>query len=226
VRNLAAVRRTEQIGSTSPPDFEGGVLDPYEGRDLERGFVVADATVAGYLDFSDTEAEYGLFERVRFDGTPFSGAKLGGVRMVDVELDRSDTSNADFAGSRLTRVVFSNCRMTGVALAGAALEDVVFRGCKLNLGNLRTARLLQVTFEDCLLDDTDFNGSSIELSRFDRCDIQRCDFRGTRMRDVDLRGSEIVLSGKATDLAGAIVSPIQLQDLAHSLAADARICVW
>jgi uncharacterized protein YjbI with pentapeptide repeats len=145
--------------------------------------------------------------------------------MVDVELDRSDTANADFAGSRLRRVAFSNCRMTGVGLAGAALEDVVFRGCKLDLGNLQTARLLQVTFEDCLLDDADFNGGTIELSRFDRCNIRRCDFRGTRMRDVDLRGSEIVLNGRAADLAGAIVSPVQLTELAPVLAADAGIVV-
>jgi uncharacterized protein YjbI with pentapeptide repeats len=145
--------------------------------------------------------------------------------MVDVELDRSDTSNADFAGSRLSRVLFSNCRMTGVALANATLEDVVFRGCKLDLGNLRMAKLLQVTFEDCLLDDTDFNGSAIELSRFDRCKIHRCEFTGTRMREVDLRGSEIVLRGKATDLGGAIVSPMQLMELAEPLAHEARIRV-
>jgi uncharacterized protein YjbI with pentapeptide repeats len=85
--------------------------------------------------------------------------------------------------------------------------------------------LLQVTFEDCLLDDADFNGSSIELSRFDRCNIRHCDFRGTRMREVDLRGSEIVLSGKATDLAGAIVSPMQLGEIARPLAEDAGIVV-
>jgi uncharacterized protein YjbI with pentapeptide repeats len=219
------VRRTEQIGSTSPPDLDGGVLDPYEGRDLDDGFVVADAIVPGYLDLAEVEAEYGLFERVRFDHTPFSSAKLRGVRMVDAELDRCDTSNADFAGSRLNRVVFSNCRMTGVTLAGASLEDVVFRGCKLNLGSMRTARLLQVTFEECLLDDADFNGSSIELSRFERCNIRHCDFSGARMRAVDLRGSEITLSGRASDLAGAIVSPMQLGELAGSLAEGAGIRV-
>jgi uncharacterized protein YjbI with pentapeptide repeats len=87
------------------------------------------------------------------------------------------------------------------------------------------AKLLQVTFEDCLLDDTDFNGSAIELSRFDRCRIQRCEFTGARMREVDLRGSEIVLRGKPTDLGGAIVSPIQLMDLAEPLARDAGIRV-
>jgi hypothetical protein len=68
------VRRTEQIGATSPPDLDGGVLDPYEGRDLDRGFIVADAIVPGYLDLGGADAEYGLFERVRFDG-PRSAAR-------------------------------------------------------------------------------------------------------------------------------------------------------
>jgi uncharacterized protein YjbI with pentapeptide repeats len=132
--------------------------------------------VPGYLDLAEVEAEYGLFERVRFDHTPFSSAKLRGVRMVDAELDTCDTSNADFAGSRLNRVVFSNCRMTGVTLAGASLR-------------------------------------------------RHCDFSGARMRAVDLRGSEIALSGRASDLAGAIVSPMQLGELAGSLAEGAGIRV-
>jgi uncharacterized protein YjbI with pentapeptide repeats len=221
----AAVRKTEQIGCTTRPDLDGGALEPYEGRDLERGFAVTDAIVPGYLDLGDAEAEYGLFERVRFDRTPFTGAKLRGVRMVDVEVDRSDTANADFGGSRLSRVVFSSCRMTGVALGDATLEDVVFRGCKLDLANLRMARLLQVTFEDCLLDDADFHGSAIELSRFDRCTIQHCNFTAARLRQVDLRGSEIFLRGNATDLGGAIVSPMQLGELAMPLASEAGIRV-
>ena len=76
-----------------------------------------------------------------------------------------------------------------------------------------------------MLVDADFGGARMEQVRFPGCELRQVEFMNARLAQVDLRGSELSPRGSATALRGAIVTPLQLMELAPVLAAEAGIRV-
>jgi uncharacterized protein YjbI with pentapeptide repeats len=102
---------------------------------------------------------------------------------------------------------------------------VSFKSCKLDYVNFRHSAIEQVSFEDCVLTGADFQGASINATRFSGCQLVDADFSKATLSLVDLRGSELALAGSVLGLRGAIIDPLQLMELARTLAQELGITI-
>jgi uncharacterized protein YjbI with pentapeptide repeats len=213
------------FGASSEPEISPDHLREIGAScELAPEFELEDARLAGG-SFAEAEAGSGRLAHAQLSDLDLRGAKFRGIRLVDVIGEAVDASNGDWRGAQMRRVLFSGCRLTGLALGEANLEEVVFRDCKLDYANFRFAELNRVSFEDCLLDEADLQGVRCKSSRFSACQMQGTDLSKAELDGVDLRGSDLRLSGGVGALRGAVVSTAQVIDLAIPLAAAAGITV-
>ncbi|MFE9931391.1 pentapeptide repeat-containing protein [Streptomyces sp. NPDC005533] len=148
-------------------------------------------------------------------------AGLAKARLLDSVLEGVRGVGTDLSGASWRDVELVDARLGGVQMHGAVLERVVVRGGKIDYLNLRKARLKDVVFEGCVLVEPDFAGAVLERVEFRDCALRGVDFSGVRMKDVDLReATELGIARGVDSLAGAVISPAQLFDLAPALAAQ------
>ncbi|MFD9353726.1 pentapeptide repeat-containing protein [Streptomyces sp. NPDC060031] len=153
-------------------------------------------------------------------------AGLAKARFLDSVLEGVRGVGTDLSGASLRDVELVEARLGGVQLHGAVLERVLVRGGKIDYLNLRMARLKDVVFDGCVLVEPDFGGAVLERVEFRGCALREADFSGARMTDVDLRGAaELGIARGVEALAGAVISPGQLFDLAPALAAQLGVRV-
>ncbi|MCX5124285.1 MULTISPECIES: pentapeptide repeat-containing protein [unclassified Streptomyces] len=146
---------------------------------------------------------------------------LAKARFLDSVLDGVRGVGTNLAGASLREVELLDARLGGVQLHGSVLERVLVRGGKIDYLNLRMAQLKDVVFEGCVLVEPDFGGAVLERVEFRDCVVRGADFSGARMTEVDLReASELGIARGVDALAGAVISPAQLFDLAPALAAQ------
>ena len=79
-----------------------------------------------------TALEAGV-ENARLVDADASGARLRGLRLRDVVVERGNLANLDAGEAAFNRVAIAGARLTGAQLARGKLVDVVFRDCLLNL---------------------------------------------------------------------------------------------
>jgi uncharacterized protein YjbI with pentapeptide repeats len=212
------------IGATQAPDLVPDQLEIVEIDGLEACFELEDVRICS-ASLGETNAGSGRFERVQLEDVALSESKLRAVELIDVIGKRIDAANGDWAGAQLRRTRFSDARLTGLNLAEARIEEVSFKGCKLDYVNFRHSAIEQVSFEDCLLTGADFQGASINATRFSGCQLVDADFSKAALSLVDLRSSELALAGSVLGLRGAIIDPLQLMELARTLAQELGITI-
>ncbi|WSX92379.1 pentapeptide repeat-containing protein [Streptomyces sp. NBC_00890] len=214
---VAAVRRPEV---RLPPlvEFEGGGLEAdgdYDGVRFGASVDLADASGRG-ARFMDCALEGCALDRAELVRARFIDSVLTGVRGV----------GTDLAEASLRDVEVVDARLGGVQLHGAVLERVLVRGGKIDYLNLREARLTDVVFEGCVLAEPDFGSARLKRVEFRDCVLKRADFSAVRMEDVDLRGTaELDIARGVERLAGAVISPVQLMELAPAFAAQIGVRV-
>ncbi|WP_405490430.1 pentapeptide repeat-containing protein [Streptomyces sp. NBC_00096] len=191
--------------------WEGGGLEPdgdYDGLELvDEDFAGQDGRGARFMDCA--------LRRCVLDE-----ADLAKARILDSVLDGVRGVGTDLSGASLRDVELLDARLGGVQLHGAVLERVLVRGGKIDYLNLRTARLKDVVFEGCVLVEPDFGGAVLERVEFRDCVVRGAEFTGARMAEVDLRGAELGIARGVEALAGAVISPAQLFELAPAMAAQ------
>ncbi|MDQ0991585.1 pentapeptide repeat-containing protein [Streptomyces sp. V3I7] len=200
------------------PEVRLPALEPYGGRELEPdgdydGVEFRDADLAGQggagARFMDCALVDCVLDETRLRDARFLDTVLTGVRGV----------GTDLAGATLRDVELTDARLGGTQLHGAVLERVLIRGGKIDYLNLRKARLKDVVFEGCVLLEPDFAGARLERVEFADCAVKGADLGGATLTDVDLRGAAPLEIARGVErLAGAVVSPAQLLDLAPALA--------
>ncbi|WP_399926627.1 pentapeptide repeat-containing protein [Streptomyces kanamyceticus] len=197
--------------------FGGGELEPdgdYDGVEF-RGLELGGQDAGGALFMDCAVSGCGVGE-TRFARARFVDSVLTGLRGV----------GTDLAEASLRDVEVVDARLGGVQLHGSVLERVVVRGGKIDYLNLRKARLRDVIFEECVLVEPDFGLASLERVEFRGCVLRRVDFSGVRMKDVDLRAvGELDVARGLGALAGAVISPEQLIELAAGFAAEVGVRV-
>ncbi|MFJ6719768.1 pentapeptide repeat-containing protein [Streptomyces sp. NPDC091259] len=192
--------------------WEGGGLEPDGDYD---GVEFAD------LDLGGQEGVGARFMDCAVRRCALDEAGLAKARVMDSVLEGVRGVGTDLSGASLRDVELVEARLGGVRLHGAVLERVVVRGGKIDYLNLREARLKDVVFEGCVLVEPDFAGAVLERVEFRDCTLRGADFQGARMTDVDLREAvELGIARGVEALAGAVISPAQLYDLAPALAAQ------
>ncbi|MFH7593563.1 pentapeptide repeat-containing protein [Streptomyces racemochromogenes] len=215
-QSVKAARRAEVV----LPDlavWEGGGLEPDGDYD---GLEFAD------LDLAGQEGVGSRFMDCAVRRCGVDGVGLAKARVLDSVWEGVRGVGADLSGALLRDVEVLEARLGGVQLQGAVLERVVVRGGKIDYLNLRQARLRDVVFEGCVLVEPDFAGAVLERVEFRDCVLRGVDVTGARLTDVDLRGAaELEVARGVESLAGAVISPAQLFDLAPALAAQLGVRV-
>ncbi|GAA3848483.1 pentapeptide repeat-containing protein [Streptomyces sedi] len=177
-------------------------------------------------DLSGALAPGATFLDCALRGCVLDRAVLRGARLLDSLLTEVRGVGVELFEAELRDVEISDARLGGVQCGGARLTRVLVRGGKIDYLNLRQSRLVDVTFEGCVLVEPDFGGATLERVSFDDCELRSPDLTGATLRDVDLRGLSSFEPGRGVDrLAGAVISPGQLVELAPLLAAQLGVRV-
>ncbi|MBQ1119192.1 pentapeptide repeat-containing protein [Streptomyces sp. B15] len=216
---------TSAVRGARRPEISLPELRPFEGQGLEPGGDYDGVRFEG-LDLSGTDGSGATFLDVGVYRCALDEARLGRLRVIDSVLEGVWGVGTRLAGAELRDVELRDARLGGVQLHGARLNRVLVRGGKIDFLNLRQAKLTDVTFEGCVLNEPDFSGASLERVAFRDCALRRAEFNQVRLKDVDLRGAtELELATGVDRLAGAVISPGQLMDLAPAFAAQIGVRV-
>ncbi|MBQ0868493.1 pentapeptide repeat-containing protein [Streptomyces sp. RK75] len=216
---------TSAVRGARRPEISLPELRPFEGQGLEPDGDYDGVRFEG-LDLSGTDGSGATFLDVGVYRCALDEARLGRLRVIDSVLEGVWGVGARLAGAELRDVELRDARLGGVQLHGARLNRVLVRGGKIDFLNLRQAKLTDVTFEGCVLNEPDFSGASLERVAFRDCALRRAEFNQVRLKDVDLRGAtELELATGVDRLAGAVISPGQLMDLAPAFAAQIGVRV-
>ncbi|MEU6553036.1 pentapeptide repeat-containing protein [Streptomyces sp. NPDC046915] len=197
--------------------WDGGGLEPdgdYDGLEFrEADFAGQDGAGARFMDCALTGC---AVDETRLRHARFLDTVLSGIRGV----------GTDLAECTLRDVELHEARLGGTQLHGAVLERVLIRGGKIDYLNLRKARLRDVVFEGCVLVEPDFGEARLERVEFVDCVLRGVDLGGATLTDVDLRGAaSLEIARGVGRLAGAVISPGQLVELAPVLAGELGIRV-
>ncbi|MET8942434.1 pentapeptide repeat-containing protein [Streptomyces sp. NPDC004542] len=207
------------------PELRLPPLEPWAGGGLEPDGDY-DGVEFREADFAGQDGAGARFMDCALTGCAVDGTGLRHARLLDTVLSGIRGVGTDLAESTLRDVELHDARLGGTQLHGAVLERVLVRGGKIDYLNLRTARLRDVVFEGCVLVEPDFGGARLERVEFVDCVLKGVDFSGVTLTDVDLRGAaSLEIARGAGQLAGAVISPGQLLDLAPVLAGELGIRV-
>ncbi len=200
-------------GTLAPADGAFSVGQAYDGTHFDH-------QALDDLDGSNTQ-----FLECAFTGITLTGGSLRRSHWAETWLRDVRLVGTSLAETSWSDVAMVSVAASGSEMFGAVLRRVVLRGCKLDSVNLRDATLTDVTFDECLLRDVDFTGATLTRTSFPGSRLTGADFSRVRLDHVDLRGAELAITVDPGSLSGAIVSSVQLADLAPLLAESLGIIV-
>lgn len=219
---MSARKRSEVM---APRLSRGPALRPVEHLEIEDDGVYTDMHIS-HGRLANRVARNVRFERVHLHDTDLNHTRLDGLVLADVRLESCDLANSAWRGASIDRVELIGCRLTGLDLAEASLRNLVARRCGGSLVSFRFAEVKSSRFEDCVLTEADFQDAKLPAVIVRGCDLSGASLYGASLVGADLRGSQLDgLRMRATDLAGAVIDPIQLVVLARTLASLAGITV-
>jgi uncharacterized protein YjbI with pentapeptide repeats len=191
-------------------------------------FIAEASLEAGSLqdaDLSGVNAPAISLDEVILERVSLAGARLEKLAANDLIAKNCDLSAARCSEISLLRSRLAAGRMTGLDCSRGLLKDVLFTNCKLNLVNFRFTKLTRVRFVDCVLTEADFMGAELTHVVFEGCVLERTIFARGSMKDVDLRGSQLVDIAGWQGLRGATIDGEQLAAAAPYLALELGIKV-
>lgn len=127
-------------------------------------------------------------EHVRLRDVDLTAARLRGLRLIDVAVERGTLANTAAPELDLRRVAFTGTRLTGAQWSGGTIGDAVFRNCRIDLATFAGTTFERVVFDGCLLAQADFRDALFRSVRFDGCDLTEADLAGVRIDRCELRG--------------------------------------
>jgi uncharacterized protein YjbI with pentapeptide repeats len=214
-----------RVKAAQRPEVRLPPLEPYGGGGLEPDGDY-DGLEFTEADFAGQDGRGARFMDCALTGCALDETRLHHARVLDSVFTGIRGVGTDLAESTLRDVELVDARLGGAQLHGAVLERVLVRGGKIDYLNLRTARLKDVVFQGCVLVEPDFGGARLERVEFVDCELKGIDLSAATLKEVDLRGAASLEIARGVDrLAGAVISPAQLVDLAAVLAAEMGIRV-
>jgi uncharacterized protein YjbI with pentapeptide repeats len=165
--------RSRAARAPEPPRFDENPAQPPPGADgLEPGATVDAVRIAG----------------ARLVDPDLAGARLRGLGLTDVLVERGNLANLAAPELSLRRVVITGARLTGAQWTRGTIGDVTFRDCRIDLATFAGTSFERTAFEDCLLTQADFQEALLRSVRFDRCDLTEADLSAVRLDGCELRG--------------------------------------
>ncbi|GAA5050286.1 pentapeptide repeat-containing protein [Nocardia callitridis] len=182
--------------------------------------------IDGDTDFDDVHLPHARFTESAFTGLVVNGGSMRHTRFVDVWQRGVRWIGTELADTSWQDTEAVDGAMSGVDLGGATLRRVRFVGCKFDSVNFRSARLREVTFTECVLRDCDFGGARVHRTSFPQSEVGGMSLHGAELNNVDFRGAaRLDIAEGIEAMRGAIVSPMQLMELAPALALATGIIV-
>jgi uncharacterized protein YjbI with pentapeptide repeats len=207
------------------PEVRLPALEPYRDGRLEPDGDY-DSLEFREEDLTGQDGGGARFMDCALRGCALDETRLRHARLLDSVLTAPRGVGTDLAEATLRDVELVDARLGGAQLHGAVLERVLIRGGKIDYLNLRKAKLRDVVFEGCVLVEPDFGGARLERVEFVDCVLKGADLSGVTLTDVDLRGAaQLEIARGVERLAGSVISPAQLLDLAPVLAAELGVRV-
>lgn len=177
------------------------------------------------LDLSGVDAAGAYVERCRFDACQLDDLELHGASLDEFRLDGCTAASLGAGDGVWRDVELVGCRVGVLSLDGAHLDRVVFDGGKVDLLNLRGATVRDVVLRDVHVGELDLGLATLRSVALEGCTVGSLVLDGTGYRDVDLRRSAIVEVSGVRSLAGTVITPTQLVELAPQLAAELGVAV-
>lgn len=225
VQHGVMAKRASEVTAVRRPEVRLPPLSPHGPAELEPEGDY-DGLEFRNLDLSGQEGTGARFMDCGVFGCALDETRLPGARFIDTVLSGVRGVGTDLSRASLRDVEIHDVRMGGVQLHGAVLERVLIRGGKIDYLNLRDTDLRDVVFENVVLAEPDFAAARLDRVAFVGCELRGADFTGARMKDVDLRGAALLDIARGVDrLAGAVITPSQLVDLAPAFAAQVGVRV-
>lgn len=205
------LQRPEQLSPISAEQF---ISDPTaEGRLLESA-VLEDAELR----------DANLVECV-VEGMTVLASDLTGLNVVESSIERLNAPELRCSRSSWRSVSLTGSRIGAAELYDAEWSSVRVSGSKLDLVNLRGSRLHDVLLENCQIGELDLGTARVRRLALRDCTVETLVLSGAQLKDVDLRGADLRRITGIEHLRGAIISAVQLQELAAHLAAQMGISV-
>lgn len=181
--------------------------DHYEGLHFDK------------VSFDQASLQGSTFQECLFTGVSMQDTQLRGVRFLESSF--SALYAPVFSAPRATfrDVLLEGTRWGSAELYDSTWTSVHVDGGKLDYVNLRSSRLEHVLFSDCIIGELDLAGVTASRVAFRNCRIGSLALTDARLRDVDLRSTELRSLTSVTGLKGATVDGSQLLELAPLLAA-------
>jgi uncharacterized protein YjbI with pentapeptide repeats len=176
-------------------------------------------------DLTGQDAGNARFLECTFQRCDLSDLRAPRARFSETGMYAVHGAGVDLSETQWQDCVVSGARLGAVQLFGADLCRVRFDGGKVDFLNLRGATLRDVEFVDCVLTEPDFGGATMTTVSFDGCRLIQPDFSQATLKHVDLSGAELAAPRGLASLSGAIISRLQLIDLAPALAGQLGIKV-
>jgi uncharacterized protein YjbI with pentapeptide repeats len=209
----------EELGDLPYADALRAYDGPWKPDETYDAIHVDGGTVAAM------EAAHARFLECAFTRVTFDGGTMRRTRLNEVWLREARLVAVDLAESEWLDATLIDCVLAGTEAYGADLRRVVFRGGKLDAVNFRDATLTDVRFENCVLRGVDLSSATLERVSFPGCRFSEVELTGVTLKKVDLRGAELDIVGGHESLRGAIITTVQLIDLAPALARSLGITV-
>lgn len=116
-----------------------------------------------------------------------NGARLRGLRLADVVIERGNLANLVAQEGSMRRVVVTGARLTGLQWTRGTIGDAVFRDCRIDLATFAGTTFERVAFEGCILVQAELREALLRSVRFDHCDLSEADLTGLRLDGCELR---------------------------------------
>ncbi len=165
-----------------------------------------------------TDAAHGQITECAFAEVTVERLDLGGATLVDVEVTGLRATAIGARAARLRRVRFTGGRIGTLDLADADVDEVELRGIRIDYLSLAGARVEDLLISDCTIGALDVPQARLSRVAFHDSRADEVDTRGVRCEHVDLRGLEAASYLDPAGLRGATLSPVQIEQLAPSLA--------
>ncbi|HWM39482.1 MAG TPA: pentapeptide repeat-containing protein [Streptomyces sp.] len=210
------------------PDLRA--YEPTEESSAGKGVPVLERDYDGVrfedLDLGGTDGAGATFLDCGLYRCSLDDARWERARLLDSVLEGVSGVGTDLAGAELRDVELLDARLGGVQVHGAHMTRVLVRGGKIDFLNLRQTTLADVTFENCVLVEPDFGGATLERVAFPGCVLRGVDFSRATLTDVDLReAAELDIAAGVGQLTGAVISSVQLMELAPAFASEIGVRV-
>lgn len=202
-----------------PAALEPAEPDEFISESSLEGCIFVDADWSGTIAYSVS------LDEVTIEKSILAEARLDKFAARDVIFRNCDFSASSCPEISLQRVSVNGSRMTGWDCSKGLFKDVMLENCKLDMANLRFAKFVRVRFVGCMMTEADFLNAELQDVKFEDCRLERADFSQCKMKNVDLRTSQLIGIKGWQHLRGAVIDNAQLMAAAPYLANEFGIRV-